>query len=278
MKAFYIREQQHICGKNETEANYKEVDFFLVNRKQHRANLRAKKKLASSQVQKNLNDKKSKRWFAQLAHTNFTEDDLVLHPTFSDKYHPTSEAEAYKMLGNYIDRINYHRNKQGLPPAKYLAVMELQGKKKPRYHFHILIDGLLPGKTLRELWSTGRGKNKERLGTCRIDNLDFEGYGGTILDLCSYMLKGPEGKRRWRSSLYLEKPKLPRPNDTKYSRAKLAEICKYRLDDFDWWRQQYPGWELVEPAQANYNDFTGWSLYAKFKRCKNSRAKPPNSI
>lgn len=269
-----VREQRHICGATKESANYQEVDFFLITERQHKASTRAKKEMASTLVQKNLNEENSIRWFSQLAHTNFDEDDYIVHTTFEDKHHPSTEDNAWKVFERFIDRINYHRSKLELPLVKYMGVLELRGKRSMRYHFHILMDGLLPHKIIRSLWSTGRGRGRERLGSCRIEDLDFEGHGGTILGLCNYIGKDPEGKRRWKQSQGLKKPKRPRPNDSKYSRSKLAQMCQNRIDDHEWWCQQYPGWELVEPATAKYNDFTGWSMYAKMRRIKHPRGQP----
>lgn len=274
MKCNFVRVQRHVCGATERDANYQEVDLFLVTSRQHKASTRAKKQMASSLVQKRHNAESSRRWFTQKAHTNFGEGDVVAHYTFSDAHLPETEEEAEAIFDKYVDRLNYRRKKKGLPLVKYMAVLELRGKRSLRYHFHVLMDGLLTDKEMRELWSVGRGKNKERLGSCRIEDLDFEGHGGTILGLCNYISKDPEGKRRWKQSKGLKEPKRPRPNDTKYSRAKLAEMCKSRIDDYDWWRQQFKGWELVEPATAKYNDFTGWSMSAKMRRPKRPRGQP----
>lgn len=267
-----------MCGPTITKAQYQEVDFFMVSDRQHRANTRSKRMLATSLVQKNLNDENRKRWFNQLAHTNFTENDYKMELTIKDKFLPSSEDEAWKMFERYVARINYRKKKLRLPPCRYMVVLECKGKKKSRYHFHVIIDGDLPSKVLRELWSQGRGAKKERIGSCGVQELDYEGYGGTIKRLCDYMLKDSIGKRRWRQSIGLKKPKLPPPNDGKYSRRRLEEICKNRIDDYEWWKQQYPGWELIEPAKAKYNDFTGWSLYARLRKTKAPRAKPKRVV
>ncbi len=267
MKKQYIREQKHICGASEPAASYMEVDIVPVTPQEHRASTRAKRKKASSLVQAELNGRNARRHFIQMAHTNFTEDDLVIHPTYNDDNMPGSEAEAERCFNNFIRRVNYRRKQLNLPPCKFLGVNEVS--TKGRYHHHYLMDGLLPAKELKKLWSKGRGKNIERLGLMRIDTLDFDGANGTIVGLCEYMLKDPLGKRRWHQSTGLKKPKRPRPNDTKYTQAKLAKLAKERVDDHPYWRQRYPGWELCESAiDARYNDQTGWSIYLRLRRIR----------
>lgn len=267
MKKQYIREQKHICGANEKAASYMEVDIVPVTAREHRASTRSKLRKASSIVQNDLNGKNARRHFIQLAHTNFTEDDFVVHLTYNDDNLPGSEEEAERCLANFIRRLNNRRRQLGLPPCKYLGVNERSAKG--RYHHHYLMDGLLPGKEIKKLWSTGRGKNTQRIGLVRIDTLDFEGANGSIVGLCEYMLKDPLGRRRWRQSTGLMPPKRPRPNDTKYTQAKLAKLAKERVDDLSYWRQKYPGWELCESAiDARYNDFTGWSIYLRLRQLR----------
>lgn len=274
----YIREQRHVCGRTEDEARYQEVDLFPVTATQHKASSRAKKKLASTVAQMNLNEKKSNRHFSLIAHTNFSEGDRHVVLGYSPENLPETLAEAEHQLDLWVGRINYLCKKLGHPSAKLLGVTEQSGKRTTRYHHHIIIKCNLTDKQLRDLWSTGRGSNRRRIGWARVDDLDFEGFGGTINGLCAYLMKCPEGKRRWKQSKGLIQPKRPRPNDGKYSRAALAKICKERLDDTAFWQQKYPGWELVEPAIAAYNDYAGWHLCTRLKRLPQPRARPQKKI
>lgn len=263
-----------MCGKSEKDANYQEVDLFPITTRQHRASPRAKKRLASSLAQKKLNEKNRLRHFTQTAHTNFTENDKVVHLTYQDEHLPCTEEEAFRCFELWIERMNYLRRKLGLPPCKYMGALEGPGKKEMRWHHHVIIDGLLSDKEMMRLWSTGRGKNKVRLGGAKIEYLDFEGNGGTIIGLCEYIMKDPIGKRRWRQSRNIIQPARPRPNDGRYSRSAVQRIATTCLDDEPFWRTKYPGWELVEPAQATYNDFTGWSVYARLRRVHGARDRP----
>lgn len=268
MKHSYIREQRHVCGPG-----YQEVDLFPVTARQHRAGPRSKKRLASTQVQKNQNEKNARRHFEQKVHTNFTGDDLVCHLTYSKDNQPAGDGEAQRDLQLFIERLNYRRRKLCLPPCKFMAVTEKRGKKGINYHHHVIMDGLQEAREIKSLWAAGRGQNRKRLGFVRVDYLDFEGGGGTLNDLCAYLTKDPMGRKRWSQSKGLKQPKRPRPNDGRYTRPGLAKIAREKLDDDDFWRRRYPGWELVEPARSCYNEYTGWSVYAKLRPTQ-PRARP----
>ena len=54
---------------------------------------------------------------------------------------------------------------------------------------------------------------------------------------------------RWRQSRGLQKPKTPRPNDSRWSRKKLDEAFRLRVDDRAFWEEKFPGWTLNECVQ-----------------------------
>lgn len=71
MRAWYIREQKHILGTSD----YAEVDLFETTDKEHTASTRRKRELATSIAQQKYNDMIARRYFCQLAYTNFGESD-----------------------------------------------------------------------------------------------------------------------------------------------------------------------------------------------------------
>lgn len=77
MRAWYIREQKHILGTSD----YAEVDLFETTDKEHTASTRRKRELATSIAQQKYNDMIARRYFCQLAYTNFGESDWAA--TFS---------------------------------------------------------------------------------------------------------------------------------------------------------------------------------------------------
>ena len=75
MRAWYIREQRHILGTSD----YAEVDLFETTDKEHTASARRKRELATSIAQQKYNDMIARRYFCQLAYTNFGEKRLGSH-------------------------------------------------------------------------------------------------------------------------------------------------------------------------------------------------------
>ena len=89
MKSF-VREKKIYCGDT-----YLEVDIYPYVKIQEKGK-RAKKKKESLPKQKNLNDKNARRKFVQLVETNFGENDLAVHLTYSDETLPGNIEEAEK--------------------------------------------------------------------------------------------------------------------------------------------------------------------------------------
>lgn len=86
MRAWYIREQRHILGTSD----YAEVDLFETTDKEHTASTRRKRELATSIAQQKYNDMIARRYFCQLAYTNFGESDWQprLHTTTTTSQRP----------------------------------------------------------------------------------------------------------------------------------------------------------------------------------------------
>ena len=87
----FIREKKIYCGDR-----YMEVNIYPYTEFKKQKGKRSKKTKESIQVQKNLNDKNAKRKFVQLAETNFSEGDYVLHLTYNDENFPKSIEEMEK--------------------------------------------------------------------------------------------------------------------------------------------------------------------------------------
>lgn len=73
----FIREKRIYCGEE-----YLEVDIVAVTNMPEAGK---GKKGKSSQAQKNLNDKRSKRRFVQIANTNFGTNDFHISATYKPK-------------------------------------------------------------------------------------------------------------------------------------------------------------------------------------------------
>lgn len=185
----FIREKRIYCGEE-----YLEVDIVAVTNMPEAGK---GKKGKSSQAQKNLNDKRSKRRFVQIANTNFGTNDFHISATYNNEHLPMSLEEAEKNVHNYLDRIKRKMKRETGEDLKYMLVTEytpeegqltLQGieaddktTKAVRIHHHIIINsgGLdrddLPREWVRVLAygeKTGRRNilhimNRERIGQVR---------------------------------------------------------------------------------------------------------------
>ena len=266
MARSWIREKKTVCGDN-----YMEIDILPISQQEHRAG-RGKKEKPSSQAQKNLNDKRAKRYFIQKAETNFHAGDLRVDLTYNDANRPATVEQAEHCFELLRRKIVRWCKKEGYPNPKWMCITEHGANRRGkmvRIHHHLLLSGYIDREALEKMWSTGRGKNARPLGIVRTVRLQPQ--DGTLLPLLAYLVKQSAGKRHWRGSLHLAEPKRPRPNDSKYTRAKLARLAQNQVYDKAWWAAQYPGWELVE-AQADYNELSGWAVMARLRR---SHPLPP---
>lgn len=112
----FIREKRIYCGEE-----YLEVDIVAVTNMPEAGK---GKKGKSSQAQKNLNDKRSKRRFVQIANTNFGTNDFHISATYNNEHLPMSLEEAEKNVHNYLDRIKRKMKRETGDDLKYMLVTE----------------------------------------------------------------------------------------------------------------------------------------------------------
>lgn len=258
----FVREQRHVCGDN-----YMEIDLYPISEREKGASLSAKRRQASSRIQKNLNARNARRYFIQLLNANFTESDIHWTGTYDDAHLPDSIEQADHDLELFLRRVRSQSRKRGLPAPRFIAVTEWReegdGLPAVRVHHHVVLSCGLSRDELERLWY--RGKDKERLGITNADRLQFDRE--SLERLANYLTKYTNRKRRWRQSRGLEKPQRPRPNDGKYTRRQLERlVTSGAVFDSEFWRRKYQGWEIndITPIQ---NDVTKeWSIYLKLRR------------
>lgn len=253
MARLYWREQKHICGKDYDNAPYMEVDIYAVSPQKHRSSVRAKKREASSLAQQKYNENQAKRYHVQLVNTNFRKGDFSWTGTYDDDHLPApgDKDRADKDFTNYMKRVYRWCDKHGVPHPKWVMATEYttvleDGETVGRHHHHAIIEHTkgLTRDLLEQIWCGDedgeiRGMN---MGTARCDYLDVD--HGSVESLVKYISKNKRCARSWRQSRGLEKPKTPRPNDSKWSRRKLEEASTMHIDDAEFWEKQYPGYTL----------------------------------
>ena len=258
----FIRTKTYYCtGNKNRKAKYIEQDLFPMFDADKRHGRKIKEKVTAPK-QRELNDKRAKRYCMLLAKTNFDVGDYMLHPSYSDKYLPNSLEEADKEFKNFLRRVKRAAKKKGAD-LKYIYVTE-QGAVKGRIHHHCIInkDCGLTREEIENLWAKPyrKGMNKEELalGYINVDRLQ-NGKGG-IDAAIKYMLKYDrevKGKRYFNASHNLQKP-LESTSDEKTSKTKFAQLCLW-AEDCEEMKKHFekanPGYELVECIKE-YNDET----------------------
>lgn len=234
-----------------------EVEIYPITL-QERKQKRKKKEKESAIKQKNLNDKNAKKHLIRLLNTNFTDEDLAVHLTYTDKELPHNEKEARRDVANYIRRIKRYREKNGLANLKYIAVIEYKEQteniKAIRIHHHIVISGMDRDEA-EKLWTKGRA-NADRL---KGDEFGYEALG-------RYITKDPQGNKRWTQSKNLKQP-IVKVNDFKFSKRKAVEISRCS-EDRAMYENLYPGY-IFSDCKATVNEITAETyLYIKMRKLK----------
>lgn len=243
-----------------------EVEVYPITIQDKKKKRRDKEK-ESLQKQKNLNDKNARKHLIRLINANFTNKDLAVHLTYSDKNLPKNDKEAKRDVANYMRRLKHYRKKNNLEPLKYIAVIEYKNQesgKRVRLHHHIIINDM-DRDVVEELW----GK-----GWVNADRLQENEYGYEALG--RYISKDPKGNKRWTQSKNLKKP-IIKVNDSKYKRKKVYDIAK-NPDDTREFEKLYPGYFLNE-CKVEFNEINGETyLYIKMRKIRPQKVGKENEV
>lgn len=236
--------------------DYVEINMYPVwpNR---RDTPRGGERKESRQAQKNLNDKNSRRKLVRLVNANFHKGDLILTPTYGDGCLPTLE-QARRDMKNYISRLKRHRKKKGLPPLKYIYVIEYaeEGSRKVRIHHHMIINRMDRDEA-ESLWKMGRVESKY----AQPDDFELEGFATYISKL-----SGRKGCHKYAASKNLDKPKEYK-SVTRLSRRKFAEIIKSGDERAGLLEAVYRGQLKYLDSETYINqEYGGFYLYSRLRR------------
>lgn len=269
MRAWYIREQRHILGTSD----YAEVDLFETTDKEHTASTRRKRELATSIAQQKYNDMIARRYFCQLAYTNFGESDWAATFTYDTDHQPAPGDfdKVDRDWTNFTRRLKRFCKKTGREASKWMQVAEYSvadenGKVTGRHHHHVILQGNLTWQEIKDLWRDSAGRP---MGLVKIEPIDLT--CSSFERLTTYMTKARARIRRWRQSQGLKKPKTPRPNDTRWSRKRFDEAFTLP-DDRAYWEKKYPGYTLRECEQHITGNNTK-HLILKLKKKPETRRK-----
>lgn len=219
---------------------------------------RTKRGNKSRPAQKNLNDKRAKRYLNNLISANFGKGDIWATFTYDEEHLPESPEDADRIFANYIRRINRRRRKAGKDNAKYIVVTEWSDdeEKGIRCHHHVIIDGSNDRDELENLWRQG-----SRNHTRRIDpDPDTHAAG-----IANYITKDPHGRKRWRASKNLKKPIVTKSYSRfgKRTAERMATDRGYLEERIT---KAYPGYKFID-AEVKINDINGgFYIYARLRR------------
>lgn len=274
----FVREKTIHAGKD-----YKEVSLFIRTSEQEKANRRTrrKKKKISRPAQKNLNDKNSKQYAKWLLYANFKENDYYIHLTYKDKFLPKTPEDAKKVVDNYLKRLRrlYRKHEMEL---KYMWFTEFQYDDDTGYikriHHHVVVNSGPTRDEVEGCWSTGAGKNKEKIGRTKAELIQPSESSG-IRELAMYLTsqdkhqngRWKKGQKRWSSSQNLIKPHATK-NDHKYSMRKLEKIAKSTDAGKEIILKNYEDFQIIGDIKVQYFDDTGWHVKVELLRHGSIRA------
>lgn len=262
-----------------------EVEAFPILQVSREAK-RERERRSSTTAQTLLNMKNAEKKLRRLMETNFTDNDIVLHPTYDYGFvdHgffnkaqlreewrkagiPMDDGEAQKNMRNFIRRLKTLIRRRGGDPKAFKYIYVIEVKKEPRdgefdplparYHYHMVISslGILTIEDVNALWQYGYTK---------AEPLDFRFNG--LEPLANYITKQRRRVRKWASSKNLKKPDV-RVSDRKISRRRAARVaadmqgCAKEIME-----KIYPGY-VLERAEVKYSDFiAGAYIYARMRR------------
>lgn len=279
----FIREHRTYCGEK-----YMTVELFRFTEEQIYASRkkRTRREKVSAPKQRNLNNKRAKRYFLHLVNTNFTERDVIIHLTYANQ--PESREEAQKIVRNYLRKLARARKKLELSPLKYILVTEggdLNPKtgKVTRLHHHIIVNGGMDRDELELLWN----RKPVNLEKARKDREYRETLRGTMLGysntrrlqpgengleaLAKYLTKDPKGKKRWSASQNLKKPERV-TRDHHYSCRNYQKVCSQgEIYTREFWEKKYKGYTLAGSAEIAVeaeapDDMNDWRVFAKLRK------------
>lgn len=219
---------------------------------------RTKRKRESKPSQKNLNDRRARRYLNQLTAANFGSGDLWGTFGYDDEHLPEDIEDAQRIFTNFIRRINRKRKKEGKENLKYIYVTEYSDdpKRKIRCHHHIIFSGDCDRDEIEKMWKHGTRPQTKRLDP------DSDTH---LTGLVTYITKDPKGKKRWSASKGLKKPEVSRS----YSKFGKRTVEKMAVDRDFLERQlkaKYPDHKFIDAEVRINNINDGFYIYARMVR------------
>lgn len=248
-----------ICGcrqKTITSGEIRECEIYPIYNCRKDFS-RAKKAIATSEKQRKLNAKNTRKRIVRLLNANFTKKDIWVTLTFDNKYLPKDLKEAKRCLQNYIRRVAYLMKKMKLGAFKYLYRIEyIDDGKKVRIHSHVVMN--FPDRDLAEKLWNGKGRTQAR--RLQPDDFGLEGMGRYI-SKNGYM----KYEKTWAASRNLKEPKIT-VSDTAISRRRARNFAMSYDDAVAYFERQNKGYRVLEFKPYISDIVPGVYIYVKMRR------------
>lgn len=226
------------------------------NRSEERA---ARKRIRETRAaQKALNERNARKNLIRKINANFTEMDLAITLTYRGK--APEERQARRDMQNYMRRVKDYRQRNGLPPLKYIYVVEFSagtgGTRKRRVHHHVIMSGM-DRDIAERLWGKGFA-NTRRLQP--DEEYEFEALG-------RYIVKEPMGSKRWCASRNLRQPTVT-TSDRKLSKRQAERIADDADEAPDIFEKTFTGYNFVQCDVKHSEYVAGAYMYVRMHRDK----------
>lgn len=243
--------------KTTKAGDHLEADIYPVFNNRQDAP-RTKRGNKSRPAQKNLNDRRARRYLNNLVDANFGKGDLWCTFTYDKEHLPADMEAAEKTFTNFIRRINRRRKKAGKDNVKYICVTEFSDdpKKGIRCHHHVIMSGDCNRDELEALWKDGKRNQTRRLDPDPETN---------VAGIVNYISKDPKGKKRWRASKNLKKPVITK-SYSKFGKRTARQMATDRAYLEQRIKKAYPGYKFID-AEVRINNINGgFYIYARMVR------------
>ena len=245
---------------------------------------REAKKERHRRAQEKLNEKNAAKRLVRLVNENFGAGDLILTLEYPKEKGPRDEAQAMRDVQNYLRRIKGLRDKKGLPPMKYVYVVEETHSAQygVRYHHHVIMSGGITREEAEAKWMgkhggycNARSAQPDEKHLTGFAHYLTRGKGGRSMEKDGKNPQMRAMRRRWNCSKNLTDPdERATTADKKISVRKAGRIAE-AMDNFDRAREifekLYPDCKLLEITARRSKWTTGVYICAELRR----EEKPP---
>lgn len=236
-------------------------------------------------AQEKLNEKNARKRLVRLVNENFGAGDLILTLEYAKGKNPADEAQAMRDVQNYLRRIKRVREKRGLPPMKYVYVIEETYSRQygKRYHHHVIMSGGISRDEAEAKWTQKHG-GYCNARTAQPDEKHLTGFACYLVRGKKERTPERDGKnpqeramsRRWNCSKNLtDMDERATTADKKISVRKAGRIAE-TMDNFDRAKEifakLYPDCKLLEITARRSSWTAGVYICVELRR---EEPKPP---